>query len=170
MLFINHVVGQEREAQSRLVRQKGSVVHLRFGVLEIDLLVTPAGLIDRAPLSAKPDLLVVIPADSPLALIDTVVSGAKPPVRIEGDVQLAAEIAWLADNLRWDIEEDLARLIGDAPAHALADAGRRVLAGLRQFLQRRQGSSGPKANETVQPAASPSRDSGTQADGARADR
>lgn len=38
----------------------------------------------------------------------------KPAVSIEGDVQLAAEVAWLVDNLRWDVEEDLSRLIGDA--------------------------------------------------------
>jgi ubiquinone biosynthesis protein UbiJ len=39
-------------------------------------------------------------------------------VRIEGDVQLAAEVNWLVDHVRWDMEEDLSRLMGDAPAHA----------------------------------------------------
>jgi len=47
-------------------------------------------------------------------------------VRIEGDVQLAAEINWMADHLRWDVEEDLARVIGDVPAHTLARVGRSV--------------------------------------------
>jgi ubiquinone biosynthesis protein UbiJ len=55
-------------------------------------------------------------------------------VQIEGDVQLAAELAWLSDNLRWDFEEDLARLLGDIPAHALADAGRKLVAALRPWL------------------------------------
>jgi len=62
--------------------------------------------------------------------------GQRPPVQIEGDVQLAAEIAWLADHLRWDVEEDLARLMGDVPAHALADAARKLLAALRPLLAR----------------------------------
>ena len=57
-------------------------------------------------------------------------------MKIEGDVQLAAEMGWLAENLRWDAEEDLSRLIGDAPAHAIAEAGRRLFAGLKQFLAR----------------------------------
>jgi ubiquinone biosynthesis protein UbiJ len=51
-------------------------------------------------------------------------------------VQLAAEVAWLADNLRWDIEEDLSRVLGDVPAHALAQAARRVMQGLRPLLSR----------------------------------
>jgi hypothetical protein len=41
-------------------------------------------------------------------------------VRIAGDVQFAAEINWLVEHVRWDLEEDLSRLIGDAPAHAMA--------------------------------------------------
>ena len=45
------------------------------------------------------------------ALLGTVARGEKPAVTIDGDVQLAAELAWLSDNLRWDVEEDLARLI-----------------------------------------------------------
>jgi ubiquinone biosynthesis protein UbiJ len=38
-------------------------------------------------------------------------------------VQLAAEVNWLADHVRWDLEEDLARVIGDVPAHTLAQIG-----------------------------------------------
>ena len=45
-------------------------------------------------------------------------------------------MAWLADNLRWDVEEDLARVLGDVPAHALVDAGRRLLQALRPFVAR----------------------------------
>ena len=73
-------------------------------------------------------------AESPLVVVQSALAGKAPPVKIEGDVQLAAEIGWLAENLRWDAEEDLSRLIGDAPAHALADGGRRLAAGLKQLL------------------------------------
>ena len=66
--------------------------------------------------------------------LQAALAGKAPPVKIEGDVQLAAEIGWLADNLRWDVEEDLSRLIGDAPAHTLVGAARQMLAGLRRFL------------------------------------
>jgi ubiquinone biosynthesis protein UbiJ len=69
-------------------------------------------------------------------------AGTKPPVRIEGDVQLAAEVNWLADNVRWDVEEDLSRVIGDAPAHMLVDTGRKLSGALRDFIGRKNKSSG----------------------------
>jgi ubiquinone biosynthesis protein UbiJ len=134
VLFLNHVLMQEKQAQERLLRQKGRVVHARWGVFALDLVVTPAGLVDRAQPSARPDLLLTVETEAPWVVAQSVLSGKAPPVRIEGDVQLAAELGWLAENLRWDAEEDLSRLIGDAPAHALANAARRLLAGLKQFL------------------------------------
>ena len=136
VLFLNHVLMQEKAAQDRLLRQKGRVVHINIGVFAIDLVVTPAGLVDRAVPGAKADLELSVPVDSPLTLLQSVMAGKPPPVKIEGDVQLAAELGWLAENLRWDAEEDLSRLIGDAPAHAIGAAGRRLLAGLKQFLAR----------------------------------
>ena len=133
VLFLNHVLMQEKQAQERLLRQKGRVVQARWGVFAIDLVVTPAGLVDRAQPSARPDLVLTVETEAPWVVAQSVLSGKAPPVRIEGDVQLAAELGWLAENLRWDAEEDLSRLIGDAPAHALASAGRRLLAALKQF-------------------------------------
>ncbi|MBI5908189.1 MAG: hypothetical protein Q7T13_04435 [Polaromonas sp.] len=134
VLLLNHVLMQEKEAQNRLLRKKGSVVHVRWGLFALDLVITPAGLADRAPPVAKPDLLLTIATESPVEVLQSMLSGKAPPVNIEGDVQLAAELGWLADNLRWDVEEDLSRLIGDVPAHTLATAARRTLASLRQLL------------------------------------
>ena len=134
VLFLNHVLMQEKEAQDRLRRKKGSVLHIRWGMFELDLVVTPAGLVGCAVIGVKPDLLVSLTSDSPAALLQSLLEGKTPPVKIEGDVQLAAELGWLAENLRWDFEEDLSRILGDVPAHALADAAKRVAAGLKQFL------------------------------------
>lgn len=134
VLLLNHVLMQEKEAQDRLARKKGSVLHVRWGLFAMDILITPAGLLDRASSSAKPDLLISVAADSPAVVLQSVLAGKPPPVKIEGDVQLAAELGWLAENLRWDVEEDLSRVLGDIPAHALADAGRRMLAALKSFL------------------------------------
>ncbi len=136
VLFLNHVLMQEKQAQDRLVRQKGRVVHLQWGPFSLDLLITPAGLVDRASPLVTPDLRLVVAGESPLSAVQSVLAGERPPVTIEGDVQLAADIGWLAENLRWDVEEDLSRLVGDVPAHALGDFGRRVLSGLKDFLAR----------------------------------
>lgn len=157
VLFLNHVLMQEKQAQDRLLRQKGRVVHLRWGLFSIDLVVTPAGLVDRAAPGARPDLTLAVATESPLTIVQSVLAGKPPPVKIEGDVQLAAELGWLAENLRWDAEEDLSRLIGDAPAHAVADVGRRLFEGLKQFLARTplspaSASSGVAAQAAASPA------------------
>ncbi len=168
VLFLNHVLQQEKQAQDRLLRQKGRVVHLRWGIFSLDLLITPAGLLDRAAPGAKPDLLLSVATESPLVIMQSVVAGKSPPVKIEGDVQLAAEVGWLAENLRWDAEEDLSRLIGDASAHALADAGRRLLDGLKQFLA--QAPLSPSSSSPSSPTSSStsSAASGSSPDAAKA--
>ena len=134
VLLLNHVLMQEQEAMNRLARKKGSVIHLRWGAFALDLLLTPAGLTDRAPAGRTPDLTLIVALQAPWDVAQSLMEGKAPPVKIEGDVQLAAEVGWLADNLRWDVEEDLSRLIGDVPAHAMAGAGQRVLVALREFL------------------------------------
>jgi ubiquinone biosynthesis protein UbiJ len=75
--------------------------------------------------------------ETPLALAAALARGDKPKVRIEGDVQLAAEINWLIDHVRWDAEEDLARLMGDAAAHTLAQVARHATNTLRAFVAKR---------------------------------
>jgi ubiquinone biosynthesis protein UbiJ len=137
VLMLNHVLMQEPQAMERLVRQSGRVVLAQWRSFTFTLLVTPAGLLDLAGEGATPDLTLVLTEESPFALAQTLMQGAKPPVRIEGDVQLAAEVNWLADNVRWDVEEDLSRIIGDAPSHMLAQAARRLADGLRDFLGRK---------------------------------
>lgn len=133
VLLVNHVLMQESEAMERLRRQKGRVLRAQWRGCALALLVTPAGLFDLAPEAAAPDLRLELGETSALALARHALRGDKPAIRIEGDVQLAAEINWLVDHLRWDLEEDLARVIGDAPAHLLAQCAGRAAQALRHF-------------------------------------
>jgi ubiquinone biosynthesis protein UbiJ len=137
VLLVNHVLQQEPQAMERLVRQKGRVVLSQWRDFSFKVVVTPAGLLDVAAPETVADLTLTVTEASPLAIAQTVMQGDKPPVRIEGDVQLAAEINWLADNVRWDVEEDLARIMGDAPAHMLMQSGRTVAQAVAQFVGKR---------------------------------
>jgi len=139
VLLINHVLMQEPEAQARLARQAGRVTEARWRMFSIRVAATPAGLLEVAPATGTPDLTLTLTEESPWALAQATLRGDKPPVRIEGDVQLAAEVNWLVDNLRWDMEEDLSRLMGDAPAHALMQGVRGMGQALRQFVGARPG-------------------------------
>jgi ubiquinone biosynthesis accessory factor UbiJ len=134
VLLLNHVLMQEPEAQQRLKRHSGKVLRAHWGRFELLLQATPAGLLNLAAQDTKADLVLAITQDSPSELASELLAGKTPAVKIEGDVQLAAEIGWLAENLRWDIEEDLARIVGDAPAHSLANVARSLLGALRKWL------------------------------------
>ncbi|HUQ26331.1 MAG TPA: SCP2 sterol-binding domain-containing protein [Burkholderiales bacterium] len=45
-------------------------------------------------------------------------------VEVKGNARLAQEVASLARNLRWDVEEELSRVFGDVAAHRMAGAAR----------------------------------------------
>ena len=142
VLFLNHVLQQEPEAMARLAHHTGRVVLAQWRAFSIRLATTPAGLLDLAAPDAPADLTLTMVQNSPFDLARSVLRGDQPGVRIEGDVQLATEVSWLVDHLRWDVEEDLSRLIGDAPAHALAEAARGIAAALRRFIGSRPGAGG----------------------------
>ncbi len=139
VLFLNHVLMQESEAMDRLARQSGRTARVQWRNFFVTLRVTPAGLLDLAPEGAVPDLRLEVSEGSPLSLARSAIAGERPTIRIEGDVQLAAEINWVVDNVRWDVEDDLARVIGDAPAHAIASVAGRVAEALRRFAGARLG-------------------------------
>jgi ubiquinone biosynthesis accessory factor UbiJ len=135
VLLFNHVLMQETEAQARLARQAGKVLQAHWRGFSMRVAPTRAGLLElAAPSDAAADLSLTLTEESPFQLAQAAFRGDKPPVHIAGDVQFAAEINWLVEHVRWDIEEDLARLVGDAPAHAMGDAARTVLKTLREFV------------------------------------
>lgn len=134
VLLLNHVLMQESEATARLVRQKGRVMLVQWRSFSFKLQATPAGLLDLADAQAQPDLVLTVTDESPLALAQAALRGDKPAVRIEGDVQLAAEVNWLTEHVRWDMEEDLARVMGDVPARTLSELAQGLAAGVRQFV------------------------------------
>ncbi|MDO8903328.1 SCP2 domain-containing protein [Hydrogenophaga sp.] len=136
VLFLNHVLMQEKAAQDRLRRQKGKPVRVQWGDFHLTLAPTAAGLLERTSPDAKPELSMTLTQTSPLSLAQSVLTGQKPGVDIQGDVQLAAEVAWLVDNVRWDVEEDLSRFVGDATAHTLGKFARAAAQALQSFLAR----------------------------------
>ena len=152
VLFLNHVLQQEPEAQQRLARQQGRVVQFQWRFVTVSFVPTPAGLLDLAPEGSVPELTLSVTEESPLGLLRATLRGDKPAVRIAGDVQLAAEVNWLVDHVRWDVEDDLARIVGDVPAHTIGQAARRAVSALRQFVGDRLGSPANLSSNAIPPA------------------
>lgn len=144
VLLLNHVLQQEPLAMERISRQKGQVAHIECAPIAIKLIATPVGLLDLAEPDAKAALAITVDTSNPLALVQAVLRGDKPKVEVQGDVMLAAEVNWLVDHVRWDAEEDLARIVGDAPAHALMGFVRQAVDALKRFA--------PVASDTTPPS------------------
>jgi ubiquinone biosynthesis protein UbiJ len=134
VLLLNHVIGQEPAATERLRRQQGQCVQVSWREYRLQWRITPAGLLERADPHQEADLHLHISQDQPLALLQTLAKGDKPAMRIDGDVMLAADINWLVDHVRWDMEEDLSKVFGDATAHHMANMFKRIATVLREFV------------------------------------
>lgn len=135
VLLVNHVLQQEPEAQRRLRTQQDKTIYISWRQFNAQVRITPAGLLDLDDPNGSSDLLLEISEPSVAKLAKNAVNGTKPQIRIAGDVALATELNWVIDNVRWDLEDDLARVIGDVPAHKLTKLGRKAAEALRSFVQ-----------------------------------
>ncbi|CBW76083.1 Hypothetical protein RBRH_02100 [Mycetohabitans rhizoxinica HKI 454] len=86
----------------------------------------------HAPMPPPVDVTITVPPSALSVLAAGGQAAILKHVRIEGDAEFAATIAKLAEHLRWDAEEDLARLVGDVPAHRMASVARAVSAYARR--------------------------------------
>jgi ubiquinone biosynthesis protein UbiJ len=152
-LLVNHVLAAEPVAAERLRPHAGRSILLQFegwpGLLPslpvLAFRITPAALgewcgSDAAPADA--DLRVAIDASNPALALVQALGGKRPQVDVAGDAAFAADVSWLLAHLRWDVQDDLARLIGQVPAHELARLTSMVAEGLRAAVGRLAGLAG----------------------------
>ncbi|MBT9504606.1 MAG: SCP2 sterol-binding domain-containing protein [Burkholderiaceae bacterium] len=143
-LLLNHVLSRESVAMERLKPHQGATVLVELkgwpALLPMPpalaLQITPAGLLERlAAVPEQPSLRVQLDASNPAAMALGALTGVQPKVEIQGDAGLATDMNWLMQNLRWDIEDDLAKLLGPAPAHELARWGKGIAAAGAKLAQ-----------------------------------
>ena len=150
VLLLNHVISRESQAMSRLMPFAGSAVIFHLAgwpsllphAPDLVLGITAAGLFERLEGAAASALRIELDASNPALLALGALTGARPQVSVQGDAALAGEINWLMENLRWDIEDDLAALVGPALAHQLgrfAAAAAQGVAGLARTVTKTAG-------------------------------
>jgi ubiquinone biosynthesis protein UbiJ len=120
---LNHVLRSAPVALERLRRHAGRTVAVHVGPATFAFTIQTTGEVTAALPAASRDLDVRI---SPFLLPRLAANddAAYRDIEMRGDAALADEVAFLARNLTWDAEEDLARAIGDIPAHRMATAAR----------------------------------------------
>ncbi|MBU3576433.1 SCP2 domain-containing protein [Polynucleobacter sp. UK-Kesae-W10] len=127
---INHVLKNEPWACAELAKHQGKTVLLQIPVGKLCFEIKPSGSLGVLKDLEAPSLALEVSAK---ALSDLMASPgnlkeqAFKAVKITGDADLAQLIGRLAGQLRWEYEEDLARLVGDAPAHFAVQQGKRFV-------------------------------------------
>ena len=103
----------------------------------VDFVVTPAGLQEwqEDDMALPVDLTLDIEASNPALELARSLAGQPPRIRVAGDAALATDMSWLVENLRWDVQDDLARIVGEVPARELARVGRGLGGALRAVMQ-----------------------------------
>lgn len=150
LLVVNHVLDQEPQATARLARHKGKRISFAWSSLQVQLVISPAGLFMTAPAQSgqEPDLRIDMRDALVSQLATAVMQGQQPEFDIHGDVMLAAEFGWLKEYVRWDIEDDLARILGDAPAVWLTSAAAQLVDAAKRFVASRSTAANSEATPT----------------------
>lgn len=135
VLFVNHLLAKEPWARERLQKHANKLVCIDLELIQLRVSIGADGLLQVADVNANaPNVsLRIKPAD--LALIAQDPKKAVSYVKIDGDADLANVISGLSQDLRWEVEEDLAKLVGDIAAMRMVSDGKRVLAHLQRTHQ-----------------------------------
>ncbi len=144
-LLVNHVLASEPVASQRLAAHAGRSISVQFEgwpallppLPATAFRVTPAGLVEWCgPVAPEPpDLRVAVDASNPALAAVQAVGGERPRIDVSGDAVFATDVSWVFDNLRWDVQDDLERLVGAPVARELARLGKAVAGAMAEAVR-----------------------------------
>jgi ubiquinone biosynthesis accessory factor UbiJ len=124
---INHLLRNAAWARERLQPFAGASVSFVVPPLRSAFSISQDGTLLPAGADVQPSATVKLTPPLALRLVVLKDESARAEVEVEGDAALAAALTRVLNTLRWDVEEDLSRLIGDIAAHRAARAGRALV-------------------------------------------
>lgn len=133
--FVNHLLADEQWARDRLAPFAGKRVRVTASPLpDLGFLIDKEGMLVAAS-DGDPDLTIALtPATLPkLATRD---ESVLQTITFTGDAELAGALQFLFRHLRWEIEEDLSRVVGDIAAHRIVESGRAFAAWQKEAAER----------------------------------
>ena len=121
---LNHLLGRASWARERLIPHAGKTVCFDVIPFRFSLEILHSGKVSACKHAATTTVEL-----TPALAMRMAATGetAWREVNTQGDLALARDVLFIAQNLRWDAEEDLSRVFGDIVAHRLADAGSALL-------------------------------------------
>lgn len=121
---LNHVLSRNAWARERLRPHGGAIVEIHLDAFIVRLAIDHQGLFAADTRSTAPEVTITVPLSAVPRLAFDAQQNAMGAVRLAGNAELADTVAFVLRHLEWDIEADLAGLVGDIAAH-------RIVAGLR---------------------------------------
>lgn len=124
---INHMLHGESWARELLQAYAGSTACIRnFPFPNVIFTIQDNGEILATSDEPSPDATLTLTADLiPRLLVND--AAAYDSIKISGDDGLANALLEVGKNLRWDIAQDLSKIIGDIPAHRVVQAGENII-------------------------------------------
>lgn len=125
--FLQHLTSQNEWSREYLQPFAGKVVAFDFVLAKANLLILEDGSLVLAGETAAPEANIHLPPSLALRLLAGD-ENAKMHIKIDGDAHLATEISKVLQNMRWDIEEDLSKVVGDIGAFKIGEVSKKMFA------------------------------------------
>lgn len=124
--FLNHLLAQESWARAVLQKHAGKLACIDLEVLQIRVRIAADGYVQSiSDTELQEDVRLSMKlADLPLIAQDS--TRAVSYVKIEGDADFAQAISQLSQDLRWEVEDDLSRVVGDIAARRVVSGGQQI--------------------------------------------
>lgn len=140
---VNALLKREAWAREQLAAHAGKSLRVAVGeAWNLRASVASDGLFQACDEAIVPDVILSVPRDRlrelPGVWREQGLAGVTGLTRIEGDASLAQVLSELARSLRWDVEDDLSRVVGDVLAVRLVAGARQLASGARAAARRAQ--------------------------------
>ena len=133
--FLQHICSQNQWSKPYLVPFAGNTVQFNFVLAKANIIILEDGSLalagdsedetasPEASIHASPSLLLRMMAGD---------EAAKMQIKVEGDTHLATEFSKVLQNMRWDIEEDLSKVVGDITANKIGSTTKEIFSEAKQ--------------------------------------
>ncbi|WP_287112009.1 SCP2 sterol-binding domain-containing protein [Methylobacillus sp.] len=129
--LLHHLLAQNSWAMQQLQPFGGKHARLLLPPFSVTLAVLEDGGLAIAGETADTDATITVPPSVALRMLAGDES-AGTAASVSGDTEFAAALASVLQDMSWEYEEDLSRIIGDAPAHEAAKLGRAAVSHARR--------------------------------------
>ena len=137
---LNHLLKAEPWAREQLMGHHAKILCLRLPPLELRLAVTIDGYVCVAAHDVLPNVSIELPWSALPSMLaqdsSEFMQASMRQAKLTGDVDFAQTISLVAQNLRWEVEEDLSQLVGDIAAHRIVALGRALTTQLKTTRQK----------------------------------